>query len=337
VSENLKEEEEAKEKQNMKGKKEFQYQIEEDIDNLPDVTNWPNRPIYYQSGRNTTTTAQCNNNSLSGGAAAQDSDGISSSSSSSSSLPLGKPIDFETDLFKGKILLRVRNIDPKTVPKSHTEYFEGRKRLMNHVVQGQFKQSGLKMSDVWIGDVYEKPYVMPNFVARFVIPFFQRLSPGLIMDFTASSSKNDNNKVIILMAGGSQTLSVNQPGSEPDITCRDLCEDTALLLGGGESNSTTTAKPQLRRKLFRKKKIASKYEYDPNLVYTFNFYDDVIDFESCSVHMGKLGTHSLEKSMNGNPFSLTAQTTDGREIFRFNIFHELLVKYKQEEDETKEV
>jgi len=303
-------------------KKQFEYQIEEEIDNLPDVGKWPHRPIYFQSGRK--TQAQYNNPNMLASNGTDDDDDVNFSPP----LPLGEPVNFETDLFRGKILLRVRNI-VDNVPSSHTEYFEeGRKRLKNIVVQGQFKQTGLKASDVWTGEVYEKPYVMPKLVAKIVVPFFQRLTPGLIMDFTSDGQ----HKVLVRMASGAQTLSVNQPGSEPDIAQNpDISEETTLLFGNNDHSCINNS--QKRIKLLRKKKKASDYEYDPNLVYTFNFYDDIIDYQACSVHMGKFGKIPLEKGMNGNPFSIYALTTDGREIFHFNIFHEILVKYKEENQE----
>lgn len=278
----------------------FDYQIEKDIDELPHISEWPNQPIFFQSGRNTRSAHK------------------DIQKKASDALPLGKPIEFETDLFKGKILLRVRNI-LQNVPKSHTEYFEANKKFKHIVIQGQFKES-LKMSDVWFGDVYEKPQILSRVMSKIFIPFIQRLSPGVVMDF-----RSDVHKVLIMMAGDARALSINKPGFEPDMTNHEIPENT-LLLEGHEEFSTT----KKRRKIFCKEKYASKYEYDPDLVYTFSFHDEVIDFASYSF----LGKVSLEESMNGNPFSITVQTTDEREIFRFNIFHELLTKYKRSDEST---
>ena len=63
-------------------------------------------------------------------------------------IPLGVPIEIETPLFKGKALVRFRNAKSDD-PKSHELYFEGRKRLMQTVVQGRFKRT-LKMSEVYV-------------------------------------------------------------------------------------------------------------------------------------------------------------------------------------------
>jgi hypothetical protein len=79
-------------------------------------------------------------------------------------------------------------LKPKeNVPDEHTEYFEGKKRFKHIVVQGQFKEK-MKMSDAWIGEVYEKPMIMPKWVAKLIMPFFQRIAPGLFMDFTSENN-----------------------------------------------------------------------------------------------------------------------------------------------------
>jgi hypothetical protein len=302
---------EAKETNDIIGLEPFLFPIEQEIHNLPDSNTWRHRPIYLATGRNTQHSYQ--------------------TSSTSSSLPLGEPIPFETDLFKGKLLLRVQNIH-NNVSKDHTEYFQGKKRLKHIVIQGQFKQP-LKISDVWFGDVYEKPQRIPKFVARIILPFFQKLSPGIIMDLWSEK----NHKVLALMASECKSLSVHHPGEEPDMTLHTLPEDTRLLFEGRTTNNQKHVKKvpsphdcTKRRKLLRNKKDASKMNYDPNLVYTFDFYDDIIDFVDLTVNMGKvMGKVSIQETLNGNPFSITAQTTDDREIFRFNIFHETLVKYKE--------
>lgn len=105
------------------------------------------------------------------------------------------------------------------------------------------------------------------------------------------------------------------------MTNHDLPENVGLLSMDEEFHGA-----KRRRKMLIKEKVAFKYEYHPDLVYTFGFSDEVLDFVSFSL----LGKVSLEKHMNGNPFSITVQTTDQREIIRFNIFHEILTKYKDE-------
>ncbi len=98
--------------------------------------------------------------------------------------PVGIPIEFENSLFKGKVLIRIRHIP---VPNSsklsssgnrfHCEkYFQGRKRMRQFVVQGQFKES-IRMSDVYFGDIYNKPLSLkpPHFIEKILRKVFLRI------------------------------------------------------------------------------------------------------------------------------------------------------------------
>ena len=70
-------------------------------------------------------------------------------------LPLAEPIPFETDLFKGFVFFRIKEV-PSKQDKLHNQYFQGKKRFYQVIVQGQFKEE-LNMKDILIGDYYSKP------------------------------------------------------------------------------------------------------------------------------------------------------------------------------------
>ena len=63
--------------------------------------------------------------------------------------PNGDPMPFETDLFKGAVLLRTR-----TEPRCHP-YFDGKRRQFEFQVQGQFKQQ--PKGTVWFGAEVLRP------------------------------------------------------------------------------------------------------------------------------------------------------------------------------------
>ncbi len=267
-------------------KKSFRYQIEKDIHNLPDVRAWFNRPIYLQANEYNT---KCTDTTL----------------------PIGTEIDFESDLFQGKVLIRVRNVT-SNVSESHSSYFNGRRRMKQFIVQGRFKEA-LKMSEVYFGDIYGKPLNMSS-VAQFVIPLLQRVIPGVVIDLSSA-----NPKILVLMAGEAKTMSVNHLGSEPDITDPNHTEDTSLM-GFGSTKE--------RKKILGTPRTAMGYNYDPNLVYTMEFYDDVIDIEAYSVKIPMLGHFCLKPYLDMQPFTFAALTEDDRYLFQFRIYHEALVSYK---------
>ncbi len=267
----------------------FRYQVEEDIHNLPNVRSWFNRPIYLQANEEDTNCP-----------------------GDSSTLPLGTSIDFESNLFRGKVLIRVRNVT-SNVPKDHSSYFNGRRRLKQFIVQGTFKEA-LKMSDVHFGDIYGKPLKMSS-VVHFVVPLLRKVIPGVVMDLSS-----DNPKILVLMAGEAKMMSVNHPGSEPDIADPNLMEDVNLL--GFKSVKE-------RKKALGTPRTASKYKFDPDLVYTMEFYDDVIDIEAYSVRIPMLGNVCLKPYLDMQPFNFAALTIDDKFLFQFRVYHEALVGYKE--------
>ena len=66
--------------------------------------------------------------------------------SNSSKYPIGIPFKIETDLFVGKMLLRVKGL-PNSNDPNGDDYFKGRCRTYQHVIQGRFKEE-ISFSDL---------------------------------------------------------------------------------------------------------------------------------------------------------------------------------------------
>ena len=66
--------------------------------------------------------------------------------SDSAEYPIGIPFEIETDLFVGKMLLRVKGLANSNDPKGD-DYFKGRCRTYQHVIQGRFKED-ISFSDL---------------------------------------------------------------------------------------------------------------------------------------------------------------------------------------------
>lgn len=132
---------------------------------IPPSHEWPHRPVLIK--------------------ASDDSICLNEDGTLSPSIPpVGIPIEFENSLFKGRVLIRIRHLP---VPNSSEllssgkrfhceEYFQGRKRMRQFVVQGQFKES-IPMSDVYFGDIYNKPLslIPPPFVEKILRKIFHRI------------------------------------------------------------------------------------------------------------------------------------------------------------------
>ena len=66
--------------------------------------------------------------------------------SNSVEYPIGIPFNIETDLFIGKMLLRVKGL-PNSNDPNGDEYFKGRCRTYQHVIRGRFKEE-ISFSDL---------------------------------------------------------------------------------------------------------------------------------------------------------------------------------------------
>lgn len=283
---------------------------------LPDASKWPTRPVYFCAGGPTKVKGA--------------NDSATTSSTPPEPLPLGKAIEFETDLFQGRMLLRLKCVEPaqddKEEQKRHKTYFEGKKRFYQIVVQGRFKESGLKLSDVYFGDCYEKPFlnVSPGVLMNLLQKFMQAINPGMIFDIASDTPR------VLTAFGSCQEMSVDLPGKEPNIEDPNgISENTALLDGAPKYASAAK-----RRKKLANPKHSKHVTLNPDHVYTFHIYDHTMDFGTYHQHaMG--GSFDLTTTLNGQPLALCAITADNRCLYRFPLWHERLVDSmkKKENDE----
>eukprot|EP00571_Detonula_confervacea_P014926 CAMPEP_0172305658 /NCGR_PEP_ID=MMETSP1058-20130122/6906_1 /TAXON_ID=83371 /ORGANISM="Detonula confervacea, Strain CCMP 353" /LENGTH=286 /DNA_ID=CAMNT_0013017329 /DNA_START=318 /DNA_END=1178 /DNA_ORIENTATION=+ len=255
--------------------------------------NWPHRPVFVQAGSEMKVL------------------GVADDSVENKPVPLGVPFEVESPLFKGKVLLRFRNATSDD-PTSHSEYFHERKRLMQTVIQGQFKRP-LKMSDVYVGSIFAQPLLgaPPPMLTSIMDAVIRQIAPGLILDLSS-----DKPKVICLLAGSAQSMSIDAPGNEPDMTLSEIKENVASVLG---EDVGTKLK---RRKQLGDPEEAACYEFDTENVYTFHNYDDAMDFGHGTMHIPMYGEYDIKPSIGRQPLSLTAVTQSGDILYDLRVWHE---------------
>eukprot|EP00578_Thalassiosira_sp_NH16_P001432 CAMPEP_0181138582 /NCGR_PEP_ID=MMETSP1071-20121207/34324_1 /TAXON_ID=35127 /ORGANISM="Thalassiosira sp., Strain NH16" /LENGTH=242 /DNA_ID=CAMNT_0023225429 /DNA_START=137 /DNA_END=866 /DNA_ORIENTATION=+ len=139
----------------------------------------------------------------------------------------------------------------------------------------------------------------------------RRVAPGLILDLSS-----DDPKVICLLAGSAQSMSIDTPGEEPDITKAEIEENVASRLG--DDVGTKVA----RRQVLGDPVEASRYEFGTESVYTFHSYDDAMDYGRGTMHIPMYGEYDIKPSIGRQPLSLTAVTKSGDILYDFRIWHE---------------
>jgi len=250
---------------------------------------WPHKPVFVQAGNNMKVLGVSNDQPV----------------------PLGIPFEIESNIFKGKVLLRFRNALSDD-PDAHSEYFKGGKRLMQTVVQGRFKRP-IKMSDLYVGSVFPQPLAgaPPPTLSKIMSAVIGKIAPGLIMDLSS-----DSPRVIALLGGTAQTMSIDARGKEPDITLPVIKENVVDNLG------KSVGTKEKRQKILGNPKKASSFTFDTNNVYTFHTYDEAMDYGHGTMHLPLYGEYDIKPMIGRQPLSLTATTEGGEVLYDLRIWHE---------------
>eukprot|EP00538_Stauroneis_constricta_P001059 CAMPEP_0119562814 /NCGR_PEP_ID=MMETSP1352-20130426/21639_1 /TAXON_ID=265584 /ORGANISM="Stauroneis constricta, Strain CCMP1120" /LENGTH=293 /DNA_ID=CAMNT_0007611303 /DNA_START=66 /DNA_END=947 /DNA_ORIENTATION=- len=243
-------------------------------------------------------------------------------------LPLGVPIAIKNDVFDGHIMIRIRHATSND-PEQCSKYFdETRKRVTQTVIQGKFLRDDITFDQLMVGDQYDRGFrnLPPAWILGPFIAFFSKIVPGIKMDLTS-----DKPSVFTYVVGDSQTMRADKEGEQPDMCAYDIEEDVKLILPK-EKYHTISA----RRKYFATPKHASKYTVDPNLVYTFNLYDNIMDYGKFEMKMGILGSLSMITAYDSLAPSLGMKLKDaGDWIFRVQILHTKLIEHWDEVEAKK--
>ena len=268
-------------------------------------------------------------------------------------MPLDDFIDFETELFVGTMICRIKPIPPTTSSLeddndsghgqdtsnksevSHKEYFHNKNRHYQFVVQGHFRKS-IPLSDIAMGDFYQRPFlgIPKGPIMRMYQRFMETISPGLIMDMTS-----DNPKVLAAF-GSAQTMRVDHVGEEPDLTQKSILnglqDNTMLLFGEKPPKKGIETSSSKRRAYLSKPKNASKYSTNPEHVYTIELYDHTMCFGSYYQHA--MGTKfDMTKTMNAQPLAFAIfHKHDQAVICKFPIWHERLLEEMKASEEEKQ-
>ncbi|KAL7527836.1 hypothetical protein ACHAWF_002324 [Thalassiosira exigua] len=258
---------------------------------LPHPTKWPHRPIHLVADERVDVKFQRGN--------------------AAKALPLGKPIEFETDWFKGRFFLRLRNARPHhDDSKKHAAHFKGNNQLYQMVIQGRFKDPSLTFADIVVGDVYERKLkrVPHGTTGKLIKKFVESVSPGIMFDVF-----DDEEPKVLTPLGGCQTLSVDLTGTEP--TDFDAIVENTKLLGEFSSEAE-------RRKRLVNPATAAGHKVDTGHVYTFVVSDHVMDFATYHQHLRGGFQVDLMPSLDGQHMSLGIYTRKLKCLCKFILWHE---------------
>jgi hypothetical protein len=270
-----------------------------------DVGSWPQRPLYL----NAPTYAGCE---------------VDEPIPFNSELP----IEFETSAFVGKCVLRFRGLPPPSSGPQRDDarerldaYFGRRKRRFQVVVQGRFKRE-YRADRLITGHEFSKPVVnLPaKYVVKTVLKLLRAMNPSINFNLFGARPH-----AYVSLGASAQTLRVDVPGQEPDISTVQSFEENTDLFGGAFEKKRIA--PKKRRKLFASAKSAARYFFRPGPVYTFDFYQHVFDPKDYALVFG-VDTLRVElaRHLSHQPAQIMARALDkGDYLWCFALWHEKIL------------
>jgi hypothetical protein len=235
-------------------------------------------------------------------------------------------VDFESELFIGSLILRIRytNGTTKEPYDDSKGYFMGMNRRYQAVVRGRFKKS-IPFIQLRTGFQFDRPCgkLPAKFILRGCIKALSFFAPQL-------DAKMEGDKPHSLTPLGSTPQAIcvdHDKAREPiQIVHSEPTENERTLLGHASQASSSMQRARARKKAFDKLFVQKSEEprTDPAKVYTFEFLQHLFNFQNFSIELGSmLGSVELEQILDGQPLQIMASHGEHR-LWSFDIWHESL-------------
>lgn len=259
-------------------------------------------------------------------------------------------VDFESDIFIGTLLLRIKN-SRGTTPKPYDDssgYFTGMNRRYQTVVRGMFKKDGVAMTDCVTGQVLNRKCgkLPPKMILRGAVKIISYFAPQLKVKLDAEkpyciSPLGSTPQVMKLKRenGFNAEYQADQSIEENQEEPEDMSSSLLSLMGCQQSSApTSVARAKARKKAFDKLYAENDKSlvFDRSTEYSFEFLQHLIDFDDFGVDLGNMvGKVLLKELLDGQPLKFMAarrknstftngksESLDLEYIWSFDIFHE---------------
>lgn len=155
----------------------------------------------------------------------------------------------------------------------------------------------------------------PKFISASIEKIVSKLAPGIIVKL-----RGENPAILALIGSACHSISIDQPGQEPDITSSEVhtLENTFL-----SKNIKSSSK---RKRVLSAPCRASQYLFDTHSVYTFHTYDEFTNHIHHRVELPivKVGFKRLIGDQPLN-FRAPCDLEGRRSLFWFRLWHESVV------------
>lgn len=235
-------------------------------------------------------------------------------------------IDFESDLFIGTLLVRVRHTEGTTKQPydDNSGYFYELNRRYQAVIRGRFKKC-LPFTELSTGFQFQRRCgrLPAKWILRGGIKVLSFFAPQLDCqmegDKPHSLTPLGSTPQVICVDTEETLHSITAPNEEPR-------ENERSLLGYAASGSSSIQRARVRKKAFDKLFVQKSEEprTDPSKIYTFEFLQHLLNFQDFSIELGSmLGSVDLKDLLDGQPLQIMAAHGDHRP-WSFDIWHQKL-------------
>jgi len=274
---------------------------------LPPSNSWPHHPLFVKSNPDA-----CGGN--------LDVKGLEKGEP----CPIGIPFEFESDLFKGKLLFRVRDLETSADRQNDILYF-GEKRCHNQfIIQGRFKKE-IKAENIVYGGEFKKPLKKPPpaWFENLISTIFSTVNAGIQFRL-----RENTPSALVSLPGSAKVIRADRPGFEPDITSIHLEENNSAF---GRYNGNNNGKiifpvdSKSRKRFFSNSKESKDIIFDTENVYTFEHYDEIMDYKNYVMDLG-VYKFDMSKILDAEPFQIMAKDLEGgKHLWSFQLWHEKLL------------
>jgi hypothetical protein len=245
--------------------------------------------------------------------------------------------DFETDLFEGSLLVRIRNTEG-TCEEAYDDnkgYFKGMNRRYQVVIRGKFKKA-IPLTECLSGFQLARPCgkLPPKFIFKGALKVISFFAPQLQV-------KLDGQNPSCLTPFGStpQTIIVQQDGETLDMEGlhQEPVEAKHTVLGEASGSSSALQRAKSRKKAFDKlfTQKSKTPLADTNKVYTFEFLQHLFNFQDFTIELGSImGSVKFQGILEGQPLQIMAMHGN-QKVWCFDIWHECLLADSKRYDQPK--
>lgn len=246
-------------------------------------------------------------------------------------LPINGPgIEFESDVFKGRVMVHIRNL-----PSTIESLFTGKKRMFQIAVQGRVKRR-VRVSSLCTGIEFHAT-LKDNPAAEWIAQQMLRAAARVFSKTSTVDAHGDRPYFLNPVVAACQIVNVAKAGEEPDLmSAQDDCRLWSPDLADKDGNPIDSEK---RREWCDNPSHLEGMYFEPDeYVYTFHIWQHLVCYGTYRATVASFVSWDLTWTLTSEPLMLMAKDKDsGDYVYSMLVWHERLLYPKEHEEREQEL